>query len=234
MQDWGVTHFHMTDFENRRKQFANWPVSKRIPRLSRLMTIITRHAVASAGMAIDRIAYGRLFNAEASKAVHGPYGLAVKGCLASLKSFHRGTKLTEPLHVVFAFGADGAKVVEQDSLAAIAMNDDDRKYLSVRFEENTRIPALQAADIVAYDFAKEVARILGHHQRPERKLVERLKERFRYWAYMDEEELTKVPCEEPRTARRSTGGVETSSQQLPPESESCLIRAEAQVQAHDY
>jgi hypothetical protein len=90
---------------------------------------------------------------------------------------------------VFAFGADRSGAIEQETLKAISENEQESRYLSVTFERRTQIPPLQAADIAVYDMAKEVARILGHHRRGKRRLMNRLQERYRYWGYMDEEEL---------------------------------------------
>jgi hypothetical protein len=189
--DYGIDHFHMTTFENRRGPFANWPNHRRIHRLNRLMSIITRHTVASAGMSIDRLAYDRIVSPAMQKQMRGPYGMAVRSSLASFKRLSKDMGWTDPLSIIFARGADQDTAIEQEVLRAIRENESDAQYLDVRFEPRTQVEPLQAADVAVYDMCKEVARILGHHQRERRKLMARLEERYKHWGYMDEEELTR-------------------------------------------
>jgi hypothetical protein len=170
--DYGLDHFHMTEFENRQGSFRTWPNHRRIHRLNRLLTIINRHTIASAGMSVDRVAYERIISKAMKERLRGPYGMALKGVLASLKRLSKTYDISEPIEIVFAFGAD------QES-----------KYFSVRFERQTHLPPLQAADVVVYDMVKEIARILGHHTRGRRRLMKRLDERYKYWGYLDEDEL---------------------------------------------
>jgi len=191
MTDYGIDHFHMTTFENRKGPFANWPNHRRIWRLKRLMTIITRHAIASAGMSIDRVAYDRIVSRAMQKQVRGPYGLAVKSCLASFKRLSKDLGWTDPLSIVFAKGADQDSAIEQEVLRAIRENESDGQYLDVRFEAKTQVEPLQAADIAVYEMCKEMARILGYHERERRKLMSRVEERYKHWGYMDDEELTR-------------------------------------------
>jgi len=189
--DYGLDHFHMTQFENRQGPFKTWPNHRRIHRLNRLITIINRHTLASAGMSLDRDAYERIVSKAMKERIHGPYGMALKGCLASLKRLSKAYRITEPIEIVFAFGADQAGAIEKETVAAIRDNDQDSQYLSVHFERQTQLPQLQAADIIVYDMVKEIARILGHHSRGRRRLMKRLDERYKYWGYMDEDELNR-------------------------------------------
>jgi hypothetical protein len=191
LTDYGIEYFHMAAFENRQAQFKDWPENKRIPRLNRLMTIINRHTSVSAGMSIDRVAYERIFPGALKEKVRGPYGLALKGCLASLKRLSKRVHWHDAIQVVFDFGADEAGVIEQETLRVLKDNPEESRYLDVRFERKRHVSRLQAADIAAYDMCKEVARVLGHHGRRQRKLMERFRERYLYWGYMDEEELTR-------------------------------------------
>ncbi|HSL22954.1 MAG TPA: DUF3800 domain-containing protein [Vicinamibacterales bacterium] len=191
LSDYAIEYFRMADFENRQGQFRNWPTNRRVHRLSRLLTIINRHTTASAGMSVDRVAYERIFPDALKEKVRGPYGLALKGCLASLKRLSKRVKWTDAIQVVFDFGADEAGTIEQETLRVINDNPDESRYLDVRFERKRHVSRLQAADIAAYDMCKEVARVLGHHGRKQRKLMERFRERYLYWNYMDEEELTR-------------------------------------------
>ena len=191
MADYGIDYFHMTDFENRRKQFKGWPEGKRIPRLNRLMTIINRHTLASAGISVDLAAYERILTQEMKERIRGPYGLALKSCLASLKRLSKNSNMTEPMSITFDFGADQAGAIERETVRVITESEDESRYFSVRFERERHTAPMQAADIAVYDMRKEVARILGHHERQKRALMGRLNERYLYWGYMDEDELTR-------------------------------------------
>jgi hypothetical protein len=153
------------------------------------MTIINRHTLASAGMSVDRVAYERILTQDMKDRVRGPYGLALKGCLASLKRLSKNTNMTEPMSITFDYGADQAGAIERETIRVITDNENESRYFSVRFERERHTPPMQAADIAVYDMRKEVARLLGHHQRQKRVLMNRLSERYLYWGYMDEDEL---------------------------------------------
>jgi hypothetical protein len=142
-------------------------------------------------MSIDRVAYDRIISPAMQKQMRGPYGMAVRTSLALFKRLSRDMGWTDPLSIIFARGADQDTAIEQEVLRAIRENENDAQYLDVRFEPRTQVEPLQAADIAVYDMSKEVARILGHHQRERRKLMARVEERYKHWGYMDEEELTR-------------------------------------------
>jgi hypothetical protein len=206
MTEYGIDHFHMNQFENRRGPFKDWPNHRRIPRLNRLMTIINRHTLASVGMSVDRVGFERVFSQTIKDRVRGPYGLALKGCLASLKRLSKDVKLREPIALVFAYGADQAGLIERETMTVIRASQDESRYIDVSFERRTSIPPLQAADIVAYDMCKEVARILGHHKRAPRRLLDRFEERYKHWGYMDEEELNRFMQRNAQLLAEDIGG----------------------------
>ena len=57
-------------------------------------------------------------------------------------------------------------------------------------ERQSHRPPLQAADIVVYNMWKELTRVMGFGDRPQRtKILNRIWERHRHWGYMDEEEI---------------------------------------------
>jgi hypothetical protein len=130
--------------------------------------------------------FARDAEADARPLRHG--GAEQPGVVQAAKQGHGWT---DPLSIIFARGADQDTAIEQEVLRAIGENESDAQYLDVRFEPRTQVEPLQAADVAVYDMCKEVARILGHHQRERRKLMARLEERDKHWGYMDEEELTR-------------------------------------------
>lgn len=189
LQDYGLDWFHMTDFENRRGRFESWPENKRIPRLNRLLTIANRAAGASVGMSVDVEAFNSLVPDDLKARIGGCYGLNVRAALAQIKRFAKDLGWDEPIEVVFDW-RQGSGVIEQDVHRAIRENDDDGKYISVNWERQNHRPPLQAADIVVYNMWKELTRIMGFSDRPQRtKILNRISEKHRNWGYMDEEEI---------------------------------------------
>src|SRR5438132_12009906 len=138
-------------------------------------------------MSIDVAAFNRLVPDDLKRQIGGCYGLNVRALLAQAKRFAKDIQADEPIECVFDW-RHGSGAIEQDVLRAIEENADDARHLSARWERQSHQPPLQAADIVVYNMWKELTRILGFTDRPQRaKILARLREKYRNWGYMDEE-----------------------------------------------
>ena len=163
LADHRIDHFHMTDFVARQEQFKGWSEGKRRDCFGRLLAVTNRYAIASIGMSVARKEYDGMFTREADAQVGGPYGLAATMNFLGLGRMLRLLGVYGWIAYVFESGAKGAGQV----LQAFTWNEGNPKnkewlrLLSLKFENRRQFAPLQAADILAYELAKQLPKQLG-------------------------------------------------------------------------
>lgn len=84
LDDYHLDYFHMTDFENSRKQFKGWNGQERKNRLNRFLGIIKNHVLYSVGWAVPKQSFNAILSNPAKAICGDAYGLAAIGCFRSL------------------------------------------------------------------------------------------------------------------------------------------------------
>ena len=190
---WGVRHFHMTDFANGAKPFDTWSAEERHTRFAVLTQIIHAHVIASVGWVIPTRLYDAIVSDTAKRYTGGPYGLAAVGCFIDAAHLLRPTFPASRIAYVFEHGARGAgqvlKVFQQNM--ADPAQRTELMMQSLKFEGKEFVP-LQAADILAYELHKHLPRQTGLDQRPQRTRHLTMLARVKHiWGHLDEGELRK-------------------------------------------
>lgn len=152
----GLTAFHMTDFENRKKAFNGWTEDKKRQMLAELMAIIIGRRLVAVGtsVAVAMFQRARGEHAGESKFFENPYHMALQQTVQALGHSVGPDFRATAIQVVFAdqkeFRARGQEYYA--ATAALMF----RWYLwpHAHYVAAATSPRIQAADIVAYELRK--------------------------------------------------------------------------------
>lgn len=196
LSDFGVDFFRMNKFANHAPPFGDWPERKRHARLGRLLTIINRNVLGSAGLVIPRPLYDAVMSDKAKSVCGSPYGLAALCCFTEVAGLLRALNRHDAwVAYVFESGALGQGEI-QKMFARNERSPSDKEHfrlLSLRFESKRQFAPLQAADLLAYELYQQGQRQLGMSSRtPRAYILSRLSEVPSHWWYYNEAELRKA------------------------------------------
>ena len=194
LKEWGVSAFHMTDFESRHGEFADWKDEERKDRLNRLLDLIVGHTFSSIGFLVRKKSFDEILSDKAKNLCADAYGMAAIGCWYNLAVRAKQPNIDGWIDYVMEAGCKGGGALHQ--IWSIQVGDeqwlDDTRMRSLDFRPKHKFPPLQAADILAYELFKHAQRQFGDEQRPPRYPLKRLNVRGRQWHYADDDELRKV------------------------------------------
>jgi len=164
IQAYGITRFHMTDYENRRDEFKDRPRSARmVRRLQRLHNIINDTIVMGYWVTVDLSAYDLLSEDEKRWSMD-PYRIAVVTLLArmSKRLNEVGRKPADRIaYVLDRIDKGHGELKEVFDQLAVDQDWDAYRLGSMTWAKSVNVPHLQAADIIAYEMAKKVTTELG-------------------------------------------------------------------------
>lgn len=132
LNDWGLDHFHMTDFAVKAPPYDKLTEAERRKLLTRLIGIINSNVLGSVGIVIPTRTFDEIFSERAKRICGGPYGLATVACWIDLAEILRLLEADPWVAYVFEAGAHGrgeiAKVFganlkdrEQNEVGAVAV-----------------------------------------------------------------------------------------------------------------
>jgi hypothetical protein len=156
----GLTYFHMVDFANSRKQFAegwehNEPRRRRL--LSDLLGIIKSHVYRLFSSSIEMHTFHHLSDENKREYSLNAYVLAARSCAADVRRWQEREKFTPPTAYAFEDGDEGRGQLEKRFL------DDNLSKPVFKPKKDRTQPdgstvsgytPLQAADILAYELHK--------------------------------------------------------------------------------
>jgi hypothetical protein len=172
----GVDRFHMTDFEARRGPFK-WDEARRIEFLTQLLDTLRDRVVFGLACGIVISDYKKL-DREDRQAIRHPYAFC-GAVMASqvLRWVDRAYGSHVPVGFVFEAGDEGAGILAEE-FSPRKMGTMRDRILSVSFENCRNVMALQAADMLAYEYAKHLPRRIGTDERATRKLIRSIQDVF--------------------------------------------------------
>lgn len=193
LDEWGLDHFHMTDFAVKAPPYDKWTELERRQRLTRLIGIINEHVLGSVGILIPKNAFDEIFSARAKSICGGAYGLATAACWMDLAEIMREKAIDGWVSYVFEAGAPGAGEIAKVFGANLKdLEQQERlRLLSLRFEDKRNFLPLQAADLLAYELYRDLPREVGWERKTPRYPLTALAAVPRRWGYLDEAELRK-------------------------------------------
>ena len=153
----GLPYFHMNAYENRKGLYADWDSRKRVEFLKRLMSII--HSTDHAGFmgAVEMEPYERLtrLNPEYAQSIPKPHVIASTGCVAKIRLWAVDQRSTDNFVLTFEKGAEhSGKLGEAFTEKKHAGKLREYRIEHFSFGEKKEHPALQAADLLAYEVWK--------------------------------------------------------------------------------
>ncbi|HEY3967391.1 MAG TPA: DUF3800 domain-containing protein [Planctomycetaceae bacterium] len=188
-EKWGVPGeqgFHMADFENRRPPYDRWSETHGRELLRELLQVVKGREVRGFGSGVLMSDFNRLCADDRSVLTHShpdrPYFLCLQHCLVEAAHFADGLPDTELVAFVFDRQDEYHKELTQiyDEFRGIADWPLHRRLAGVVATANRReTPALQAADLAAYECYKGMLNLYGSHKRDTRwSMKELLKRKF--------------------------------------------------------
>ena len=125
LNDFGLNHFHMTDFANKAPPYDTWTEEERRQCLSRLLPIISANTLASQACIVPKRLFDSTFSNRAKAICGDAYGLAATSCFLVLSETLRSETIDGWISYVFESGARGAGALLR--VFQSNMKDPDRK-----------------------------------------------------------------------------------------------------------
>ena len=153
-----LERFHMTDWENSQGDYRGWEQRDRFRLFDALCTVVTRSVQFAMSCSIDLRGYAELSLDDRQVIGSTKYGICFQSCFAQVNARLQADDQREPVAYVLDQTPPMGGVSEILELWRLFWTD---RIASVNFVDSRRFPALQAADIVAYEMAKQAAHELG-------------------------------------------------------------------------
>lgn len=192
----GAREFHMRDFAHRRGEFEGWPPQRSDSLISELVAVVHAYALIYVGGLVLVRDYQSIIPVSLKAEIVHPLCMAFAACIEEFLRFlgQGEVRVREPgekIQIIF-----DRKPGYYERLSRILQ---ELKTRADRFDlidglifESREAPEIQAADLIAYEFRKELDRMQYPNPttRPRRKSMEALCARENIVAgYMDEERL---------------------------------------------
>jgi hypothetical protein len=164
----GIEYFHMVDFQAVKQPYDAWSKDKRARFLASLHAIIHKRTLMSFSTTADMVEFESL-TPEQKKILINPHIFAALNCMKAVGFWAAESILNHPMAYTFELGSH-----YQGQLKTLLANlsDEDRfffRFGSLTFADKKLTRPLQAADMVAYESTKEIARKLdSFNERPAR------------------------------------------------------------------
>lgn len=155
-----LPHFHMKDFANREKEYADWSEERRRKVLGKLLTVIEVAMPYPIGCIVSMERYRKL-SQEHKDYFIDPYYMcyqsSIEGCVTFLESAKAPDE--EKIEMIFSDQVEFRHkaltlyehIVQRRTLHA-------KRGTPPRFGDMRKLAALQAADLIAYERYKEIDR----------------------------------------------------------------------------
>jgi hypothetical protein len=197
LAEFGVCEFHMRSFAHGRGEFERWPERRRNDLIKRLVAVIQEYALVAIGGLILVRDYQVILPEWVKTGIGHPVCMAFAVCLEEFVKFLNGMDVPirapgEKIKIVFdRMQPYHGRFIGIHQL--IKRRDDHSDLLGdLIFHSRSELAQVQAADLIAYEFRKELDRICYDNRRPQRKSMEALCSRQNLvTGYMDADRLAK-------------------------------------------
>ncbi len=154
----GLDHFHMVDFQACKPPYDSWSKGKRADFLASLHAIIHKRTIMSFATNADAEDF-KMLTSEEQKALVSPHVFAAKNCMKAVGFWAAENIINHPV-IAYIF-EEGSPQDKQLNRLVESLTDEDKWFFrmaSLTFAKKKLLNPLQAADVVAYESTKEVAR----------------------------------------------------------------------------
>ena len=154
-----VSHFHAKDYAHSNGQFASWKGDevKRKQFMERAIRIIARRCMVSVGIVVDRRAFQATIAQDevASSFYVNEYSTAAfMSLLVTGRWADDCPLLKDPVNYVFDRGNPHRSDFQRAYDLALKIPFERERLGALSFADDQRVPALQAADLIAYESCK--------------------------------------------------------------------------------
>lgn len=158
-----LERFHTTDWENSWQEYRGWSEEERLRLFHQLCAVISRSVTFAVSCSIDLRGYKELTLHQRGVIGSSRYGICFQSCHARVRAWQLAQERDAPVDYVLdqtpPLGAAG-EIPELVRLFWAA------EISSISFADARIFPGLQAADIIAYEMAKQAAHELGRAAQP--------------------------------------------------------------------
>lgn len=194
----GIEHFHMTDFEARKREFETWSDSKRISVLRELHQVINDHVIFGCSSSLNCGDYDELIGSTPILQRYfgrDYYEFNVRVCIKDLNDWCDQRNDHDSILYVFANLQKQSSMLTslfRDMTSSDALKKQYRTTGQWTQGSMREVVQLQAADIVAYELNKRAVNSAGKGPKFIRKSLENL-HLSKIWRprYFDRDELSK-------------------------------------------
>lgn len=157
-----IEFFHMVDFQACKPPYGAWSKDKRKDFLASLHDVIHRRTLMSFATTVNVADFDSL-TPDQKKALVNPHVFAAKNCMIGVGYWAANNIINYPL-IAYVFEKGSAHDKQVRRLLDVELPDVDRSFFrmaSLALADKRDKSPLQAADIVAYEAMKEIARLLN-------------------------------------------------------------------------
>jgi hypothetical protein len=154
----GLDHFHMVDFQACKSPYDSWSKDKRAKFLASLHAVIHKRTLMSFATTADVDDFEKL-PVQQRKALVSPHVFAAKNCMKAVGFWAAKSIINHPV-ITYIF-EEGQPHQRQLTGLVETLTDEDKWFFrmaSLIFGKKKMLNPLQAADVVAYESMKEIAR----------------------------------------------------------------------------
>jgi hypothetical protein len=156
LKDYGLSHFRTADWTNSKRQFKDWDPDRKEQCMNSLLKIILKRDLISVGVVIPLASY-ETFLSPAAKRWTSPHGFAAQCLFSAVAERFAPDDPDGKVAYMFESGSPGEGGVLNSYNAALKVPKLARQFhlAPISFGDKKCVPALQAADIAAYELCRE-------------------------------------------------------------------------------
>ena len=173
--------FHMKDLVHGHGAFRSLDKEQRASLSIELIATIKRHATLGVAMSLEQGAYVEYLNRhpEVRDVVGSSYAMCSLLCLSAAARWMDETG-APPEETVYFFESGNSKQADANQFLTRMVKhplvDKRYQYVSHSFVKKNKLPSLDAADLLGWEWTQECRRIMGLETRPTRKSLQALAE----------------------------------------------------------
>ena len=176
--------FKAKEFDDARRGYGpykDWPDSKRKEYYNRLLGIIIRRSFKSFGTALEKAAYQSVIlpSERLRKYFYSPFAFSSVNCIFQVCDWRNELYPTEP--VLFYFDEGNKNQGQLLDVAKRVLIPSDRMIEDVRPGDDSKLPPLQAADLMAFELCVGSRNMRAEKPRYGRYALQRLDEHSHEW-----------------------------------------------------
>lgn len=189
LREYGLRFLHMKDFAHSNGEFASWRgrADHRKRFLERAIGIISRRSRMLIGVTIEKKGFAEVYSSSGifPHLYKNEYAAASMLTLTGCSSWAGRWSITDPISYVFDRGNQQRPHFQWafDTIRANPLLVDIHYFGSLTFEDDAKVPQLQAADLIAYELNKlhsDAAKGISRRRRSMDRLLNTAQHRFIY------------------------------------------------------